>query len=501
VSREAARSLGRTGTIAGLAVLAACRPAGPAYERPAAVTSVKWETPAPWRPSEPKDAITRGEWWKVFHDDALNDLEADVNVVNQNLTAAEARYDQAKALAAVAFAGRYPVVSWNRQVDRQRLSGNRPGNPNPGTPVTQSDFALPFTASYEVDLFGKRHRSLEAAAASLQASAADLETARLGLGAEMARDYFSLVEVDAEIEVLDHAVQALERGLQLVEARRDGGLASGLDVAQEETLLNATRTQATLVRRDRSMFEHAIADLAGQSAADFHLPARPLVAEAPAVAIGLPSDVLERRPDVAEREREMAAANAGIGVAMSAYFPSVTLFGSGGWESTALGSIFSAASTLWSIGAAATQQIFNGGATAAGVRLAQAQYNEAVANYRESVLNAFHEVEDAISGLGVLHEARASQTAAVDAAQRALDIATTRYQGGLASYLDVVSAQESLFNAELLSVHIRGQELVTSVGLVTALGGGWDAASLAAIKALPPKPAAKTSGGGSREQR
>ena len=301
--------------------------------------------------------------------------------------------------------------------------------------------------------------------------------------------------------MLDHAVQSLERGLQLVVARRDGGLASGLDVAQEETLLNATRTQATLVRRDRSTFEHAIADLAGQSPVDFHLPARPLVAEPPAVAIGLPSDVLERRPDVAERERQMAAANAGIGVAMTAYFPSVTLFGSGGWESAALGSIFSAASTLWSIGAAATQQIFNGGATAAGVRLAQAQYNEAVANYRASVLNAFHEVEDAISGLGVLHDARASQTAAVDAAQRALDIATTRYQGGLASYLDVVSAQGSLFSAELLSVQIRGEELVTSVGLVTALGGGWDAASLAAIKAVPPKPAPKTSGGGSREQR
>jgi multidrug efflux system outer membrane protein len=479
------RRSGACGGVLALAALAACRPAGPAYERPGAVTSVKWETPAPWLPSDPKDAITRGEWWKVFHDDALNDLEANVNVSNQTLTAAAARYDQAKALAAVAFAGRYPVVGASPQIDRQRLSGNRPNSPTPGAAQTESDFVMPFTASYEVDLFGKRHRSLEAAEASLQASAADLETARLGLGAEMARDYFSLVEVDAEIDVLDHAVQALERGLQLVEARRDGGLASGLDVAQEETLLNATRTQATLVRRDRSTFEHAIADLAGQSAADFHVPARPLVAEAPTVAIGLPSDVLERRPDIAEREREMAAANAG----------------SGGWESTALGSIFSAASTLWSIGAAATQQIFNGGATAAGVRLAQAQYTEAVANYRESVLNAFHEVEDAISGLGVLHDARASQTAAVDAAQRALDIATTRYQGGLASYLDVVSAQESLFSAELLSVQIRGEELVTSVGLVTALGGGWDASSLAAIKAVPPKPAAKTSGGGSREER
>lgn len=487
MKRRIARGGAGVATVAALAALAACRPAGPAYQRPEAVQSAAWDVPAPWRPVDPKDAISRGEWWKVFRDAKLDELEADIGVVNQNLAAAEARYDQAKAIAAIAFAGRYPVVNWNRQIDRQRLSGNRPGNSSPGTSVTESDFELPFTASYEVDLFGKRHRSLEAAQASLQAGAADLETARLGLGAEMARDYFALAETDAEIAVLDNDVRALERGLQLVQARRDGGLASGLDVAQEETLLNATRTQALLVRQTRAALEHAIADLAGQSAADFHLPAMPLTAEPPTIDIGLPSDILERRPDVAENERQMAAANARIGVAMTAYYPSVTLFGSGGWQSTALGSIFSAASTLWSIGAAATQQLFNGGANAAGVHLAEAQYNESVANYRESVLNAFREVEDAIAGLGVLHDARTSQTAAVDAAQRALDIATSRYQGGLANYLDVVSAQETLFQAERLNVQIRGEELVTSVGLITALGGGWDAASLAAIKAVPPK--------------
>jgi NodT family efflux transporter outer membrane factor (OMF) lipoprotein len=488
VNRQVARVGASLAAGVGLAALAACHPAGPAYQRPDAVKSPQWDVPAPWRPVDPKDAISRGEWWKVFRDDKLNELEADIGVVNQNLAAAEARYDQAKAIAAIAFAGRYPVVNWNRQVDRQRLSGNRPGNPAPGTAITESDFELPFTASYEVDLFGKRHRSLEAAQAALQAGAADLETARLGLGAEMARDYFALAETDAEIAVLDNDVQALERGLQLVQARRDGGLASGLDVAQEETLLNATRTQALLVRQTRAQLEHAIADLAGQSAVDFHLPARPLATEAPTIDIGLPSDILERRPDVAENERQMAAANARIGVAMTAYYPSVTLFGSGGWQSTALGSIFSAASTLWSIGAAATQQIFNGGANAAGVHLAQAEYNEAVANYRESVLNAFREVEDAIAGLGVLHDARTSQTAAVDAAQRALDIATSRYQGGLANYLDVVSAQQNLFGAQRLAIQIRGEELETSVGLITALGGGWDAASLAALKAVPPKP-------------
>lgn len=489
--------------LASLAALAACRPAGPTYERPSAPVSAQWETPQPWRPSNPRDTIPRGEWWKVFRDDALDQLESAVISANQNLAAAQARYDQAKALAATAFAGRYPVVAGTAQTDRDRLSGNRPGSFNPGVPLNESDFQLPFTASYEVDFFGKRHRSLEAATASLQASAADLETSRLGLTSELARDYFSLVQTDAEINVLDEAVQALERGLQVVQTRRDGGLASGLDVAQEETLLDATRTQATLVRLTRSTLQDAIADLVGRSASDFRLPSTQLVAEPPAVDIGLPSDVLERRPDIAEREREMAAANANIGVAITAFFPSVTLFGTGGWQSTVLSSIFSATSTLWSIGAAATEQIFNGGATRAGVRLAQAQYAETVANYRESVLNAFHEVQDAIAGLGVLHDARASQAAAVGAAQRALDIATSRYTGGLANYLDVVSAQESLFSAQQLAVQIRGEELVTAVGLVTALGGGWDAASLAAIKAVPPKPAgttSKTSGGGSREQ-
>ncbi len=301
--------------------------------------------------------------------------------------------------------------------------------------------------------------------------------------ASMARDFFALSQIDAEIDVLDHAVQSLERGLQLVQARHDGGLASGLDVAQEETLLNATRTEAALVRRDRRQFEHAMAELAGQSAADFHVPVHPLAAEPPPMAIGLPSDLLERRPDIAEREREMAAANARIGVAMTAYFPSLTIFGTGGWQSTALGSLFSAASTFWSIGAAAAQTFFNGGANAAGVKAASAAYDETVANYRESVLNALREVEDAIAGLGVLQTARTSQTAAVDAAQRALDIATSRYQGGIANYLDVVNAQETLFSAQRLSVQLRGEQLVTSVGLVTALGGGWDATSLAAIKA------------------
>jgi NodT family efflux transporter outer membrane factor (OMF) lipoprotein len=463
--------------------LAGCRPAGPTYQRPDAATSPAWDVPPPWRPSDPKDTLPRGDWWKVFNDDALTTLEATVLVANQNVWAAEARFEQARAIAAIAYAGKYPTIESDKSVSRDRLSGNRPGTGAPGVAVTQSNVLLPFTASYEVDLFGRRSRSIEAAQASLQASAADRESVRLLMTASMARDYFALSQIDAEIDVLDKALQSLERGLQLVQARHDGGLASGLDVAQEETLLNATRTDAALVRRDRRTFEHAMAELAGQSAADFHVPVHALAAEAPPIAIGLPSDLLERRPDIAEREREMAAANARIGVATTAYFPSVTIFGTGGWQSMALSTLFSASSGFWSIGAAAAQTLFNGGATKAGVKAATAAYDETVANYRESVLNALREVEDAIAGLGVLRVARTSQTAAVDAAQRALDIATSRYQGGIANYLDVVNAQETLFSAQRLAVQLRGEELVTSVGLVTALGGGWDATSLAAIKA------------------
>jgi NodT family efflux transporter outer membrane factor (OMF) lipoprotein len=482
MTRRGRRLIARAVVPVALAAIASCRTAGPAYQRPAAPSAPAWVTPEPWRPADPKDTIARGEWWTIFHDAGLDALEAHVLTENQDMAAAAARFEEAKALAAIAYAGRYPVIGANGRVERQRLSGNRPGNPSPGTAQTQSDFELPFTASYEVDLFGRRTRSIEAAAASLQASAASVESERLVLTAEMAREYFALTQVDAELEVLDRAVQSLERGLQLVQARHDGGLASGLDVAQEETLLGTIRTQAALVRRDRNQFEHAIAELAGQPAVDFHVPVRPLAAGAPAMAIGLPSDVLERRPDIAARERGMAAANARIGVAMTAFFPSITLFGTGGWQSTAIGSIVSAASPLWAIGASAAQTIFNGGASAAGVRAARASYDEAVASYRESVLNAFREVQDALSTLGVLQEAGVSQTATVSAASRALDIATNRYQGGLASYLEVVSAQSTLFNAERLAVQIRGQALVTSVGLVTALGGGWDAASLAQIK-------------------
>lgn len=468
---------------AALAVsLAACHAVGPNYQKPTAPVAAHWDTPAPWRPSDPKDAIPKGEWWKVFHDTQLDAYEAQAIAANQTLAAAAARYEQARALASVTVAGLYPKIEVDPAIARQRLSGERPGNPTPGIAATQSSVTVPFTVSYEVDLFGRRRRSIEASAAALQSSAADLENARLVIAAELAADYFALQQLDRELSILTGTVDTLDRGLRVVRARRDGGIASGLDVAQEETLLRSTQTEATLVRRDRDAFEHAMADLVGQPAPDFHVAAQPLVAEPPALDIALPSDLLERRPDVGSAERAMAEANAEIGIAMSAYYPSLNVFGTGGWQSTALASIIGGTSTLWAVGASAAQTIFNGGETKARVKFAEAAYTERVADYRESVLNAMREVQDSISGLGVLAEARASQTDAVAAAQRALDIATTRYQGGITNYLDVVAAQGALLSAQRLLAQIRGEQLVASVTLVKALGGGWDRASLDQVK-------------------
>ena len=466
-----------------LVAVTGCHAVGPTYQRPTAPMAANWETPQPWRPSEPKDGIPKGEWWTIFHDDDLNAFEAQAVGANQTLAAAAARYEQARALASQALAAAYPQLTFDPAIERQQLSGTRPGLTSPEASLTQNAFTLPFTMSYEVDLFGGRRRSIEAATASLQASAGDLENARLVIAAELAADYFSLHQLDNELSILTRTVESLTRGLAVVRARRDGGAASGLDVAQEETLLRGTETEATLTRRDRDALEHAIADLLGQPAPEFHVAPRPLSAEPPAIDIALPSDLLERRPDIAAAERTMAQANAQIGVAMSAYFPSLNVFVAGGWQTTAITSIFGAANTLWAIGASAAQTIFNGGATTAQVKFAQAGYTLAVADYRESVLTALREVQDAISSLRVLAEARSSQAQAVAAAQRAVDIATVRYQGGLTNYLDVVAAQQTLLTAERLLAQIQGEQLVSSVTLVKALGGGWDAASLAAIKA------------------
>jgi len=398
-----------------------------------------------------------------------------------------AHYDQARASAAVQNATLFPTVTTNPSAERLRYSGTRStGSSFPLTgPVTQNSYVLPFTVSYEVDLFGQRRRTIEAAQASYQANAADLENVRLVLTAELAADYFTLRELDSEIGILNRTVDALQKGLDLVKSRHSGGIASGLDVAQEETLLNTTRTEATLLLQQRKQFEDAIAVLVGKPAPDFHLAPRELSAEPPKIDTTIPSDLLERRPDIAESERQLAIANAQIGIAKSAYYPSLVLYGQGGWNSQNISQLLNAASGFWALGANVAQDIFSGGALHAQVQFSEAGYNAMVANYRDTVLNAFREVQDNITGLEVLGSARQSQADAVNAAQRQLDIATSRYVGGLVNYLDVVSAQQNLLSNQQEAAIIQGQRLVTSVLLVKALGGGWDAASLDAVHVKP----------------
>jgi NodT family efflux transporter outer membrane factor (OMF) lipoprotein len=460
---------------------------GPNYHRPTAPVPAQWDVAEPWRESTPKDAVDKGEWWSVFHDDELSALEKQSLDANQTIKVSTARLEQARAAAAVQVATLFPTVSTAPLAERQRLSGNRPpGSSIPVTSaVTQNNFTLPFTVGYEVDLFGERRRSIEAAQASYQASAADLENVRLVITAELAGDYFTLRQLDTELGILNRTVEALQRGLQLVDSRHKGGVASGLDVAQEETLLNTTQTQAILLLQQRKQFEDAIAVLIGKPAPEFHLANRELNAEAPPIDAGLPSDLLERRPDVAEAERQMAVANAQIGIAKAAYYPSLNLFGTGGWQAADIAKLVNVQSTFWAVGANVAQTIFSGGQRRAQVQFAQAGYEANVASYRDTVLNAFREVQDDVTGLTVLEQARQSQQLAVDAARRTLDISTSRYAGGLVSYLDVVTAQQNLLNNEQEMAVIKGQKLVTSVLLIKALGGGWDASSLSAVQVKP----------------
>jgi outer membrane protein, multidrug efflux system len=469
--------------IAAVVFAAGCT-VGPNYKRPAAVMPAKWDVAEPWRESAPKDAFPKGEWWTVFHDDELNALQKQALDGNQTLKVAMAHLEQARATASLQIATLFPTLAVAPSIERQRLSGNRPPNSTlPVTsPVTQNTFTLPFTVNYEVDLFGRRRRSIESAGAAYQANAADLENVRLLVTSQVAGDYFTLRQLDAELGILNRTVDALQRGLELVNSRHKGGVASGLDVAQEETLLNQTRTQAILLQQQRKQFEDAIAVLVGQAAPDFHLAPRELSAEPPPLNAGLPSDLLERRPDIAEAEREMAAANAQIGVAKAAYYPSLNLFGQGGWQSADITKLANVSSIFWALGANVAEPIFTGGARRTQVEFAKAGFDANVANYRQTVLGAFQEVQDSLTGLSVLNEARDSQLQTVAAARRALDISTSRYSGGLVNYLDVVTAQQNLLADEQQLASIQGQRLVTSVLLVKALGGGWDASSLAAVQ-------------------
>ena len=479
------KRVGITAVLALLFSAAGCT-VGPRYSRAAAPTPAPdaWKTQPPWQQAAPKDAIPKGAWWQVYNDSELNGYEQQLLQANQSLVAARDRLNQARSLARVATADFFPQLSTDPSVVRERGAGNRPlngevvptinGVPEVIPPYTQSVYAIPFNLSYEVDLFGRVRNNVAAANASLQSTAADLQNVQLVLTAELAADYFSLRELDAEAQVVRESVATQRKGLDLVNSRHNGGIASGLEVAQQATLLDSTISQLALVQETRAQYEHAISVLLGQPASSVNVPVVPLKAAPPPVPLGVPSDILERRPDIATAERNMAYENAEVGVVRSAFYPHITLSGQGGWQSTQISNLLNAPSLFWSLGADALEPILQGGRNRANLAAARAAYDQSVANYRQAVLTAFQQVEDGISNLSTLSQALSTQTAAVDDARRALDIANNRYVGGVTSYLDVITAQTTLLTSQRLETQLLGQQMVSSVYLVKALGGTWD---------------------------
>ncbi len=467
---------------AAVALLAACA-AGPDYKKPALDLPAAWKIEAPWRESAPSDTVAKGAWWQRFGDPQLDALEQKALAGSPTLAIAGARLAQARGAVGVASAGLFPQVGVGGREARQRVTANRPlsGYNTPNFSTTQNDFSTAFTVSYEADLSGRVQRTIEGARASAEQSAADFENIRLLLTADLATAYFNLRAADIELDVLARSIDLQKRLLVLATARHDLGAASGLDVAQQQALLDSTLTQVEVLRKQRSEFEHALATLTGAPAPVFALAPDVKVRVPPSVPVGVPSDVLERRPDVASAERAMAAANAQIGIASAAYYPSIFLNGAYGSESRLLSSLFEAPSVIWSLGATAALTLFDGGRRQANVDIAKAGYDATVANYRRVVLTAMQEVEDGITGLSALERASERAQAATASAARVLDLASARYEGGVATSLEVIAAQQGLLASERLSAQIVAQRLLASVFLVKALGGDWQGWPAAAV--------------------
>jgi outer membrane protein, multidrug efflux system len=460
--------------IAGAALVAGCA-AGPDYHAPEPAMPAAWKLEAPWHEGAPNDVVPKGPWWQRFGDPRLDALEQQAMSQSPTLAAASARLAQARSVVASATSALFPQLALNARAARQKISADRPltNYASPNFSTVQNDFAGAFAVSYEVDLSGRIARTIEGAQASAEQMAADLENARLLLAADLATDYFALRELDAELDVLARSIALQRRALEFATARHDLGAASGLDVAQAQALLDSTLTQVDVLHKQRSQFEHAIATLTGNAAPAFGLAPDARTFAVPEIPIGVPSDVLQRRPDVASAERAMAAANAQIGVADAAFYPSIILAPAYGVESVSFATLFNAPSVLWSLGVSLAQPLIDGGRLRANVDFARGGYDVAVANYRRVVLTAMQEAEDGMTGLGALERAASQSQVAIESARRVLDLATSRYEGGVTTYLDVITAQQALLNSERLATQLQGQQLVTSVFLVKALGGDW----------------------------
>ena len=473
------KSLRPIGSAAALICLCSCA-VGPNYHQPdvAPLTPTEWH----WKAGEPHDAVPKGDWWAVFHDPVLDGLELLATTNNQNLITVLARVDQARAAARVTRSQFFPELSFDPAAKRERTSGHLP------TPVPfhvpsayLNTFSLPLDLSYEIDLWGRVRRSFEAARAQAQASLADSENTLLTLTADVAVDYFLLRSLEADLAALRRTVALRQESLTLLQARFAAGAIPELDLARAKTELAVVRTDLAESTRQQAETLHALALLCGRPASSFVVPEAPFAAVPPTVPAGLPSSVLERRPDIASAERNLAAKNARIGVARSAYFPALRLTGQAGYLSAEADDIFAWDSRVWSIGPSVSLPLFNAGRTHAEVQQAQAAYQEALADYRQAVLTAFKEVEDSLAQVALRREQAAALEEALLATRRVAELAKARYEAGATTYLEVVDAERDELQQERQSALLQGQRFAAAVHLIKALGGGWpDAQGLAA---------------------
>jgi len=467
--------------LVGMVWLAGCT-VGPNYRRPTAPVPATYKETGDWKTAQPNDQDLDGDWWEIFQDPQLNALETQVNVSNQNLKAAEAQYTQARALLRYYRADLFPTVTANPSATRIKTSSNRPPHSSTFNGITYNDFQIPFELSYELDVWGRVRRTVEEYHDQAQASAADLAAVNLSMHSQLALYYFQARLLDAEEQLLNSTVTQYEQALALIRSRYAGGIASDVEVQQAETQLETTRAQAIDVGVARAQYEHAAAVLVGKPPAEFSLAPLPLTMPPPEIPVGLPSQLLERRPDIAAAERRMAAANAQIGVAKAAYYPNISLGAAGGFESSAITTLISGPSALWSVGGSALFTVFDVGRRRAASDQAIAGYDQTVANYRQTVLTGFQQVEDNLAALRILEREAQVQDKAVTAAQKYLELSITRYKGGVTSYLEVTTAQTAALSDELTAVNILGRRMVDAVILVEALGGGWNSSE------IPPSP-------------
>ncbi len=451
---------------------------GPNYHRPTAPVPIAYKEIGNWKAAQPNELSHGGNWWEIFQDPQLNALEQQVNISNQNLKAAQAQYVQARALLRYNRADYFPTLTAGASASRTRVSNNRPPQTSIFNGKTNNDFQLPFELSYEVDAWGRVRRNVESFHDQAQASAADLATVNLSVHAQLALFYFQARTLDAQEQLLNSTVQYYEQALELNVVRYEGGVGSEVEVDQAKTQLETTRAQAVDVGVARAQFEHAVAVLIGKPPGSFSLPPLPLRTPPPPIPAGVPSELLERRPDIASAERLMAAANARIGVAKAAYYPLLNLTATGGFESGTITTLLQGPSSVWSFGGSALQTVFDAGRRRALSDQAIAVYDQTVASYRETVLISFQQVEDSLAALRILEQEAKIQNEAVIAAQKSLELSITRYKGGVTSYLEVTVAQSAALSDEITAVNILGRRMTAAVQLIQALGGGWDSSSL-----------------------